>query len=91
MEDNNVANSVTNVLCGIIISERDGDHIDHPSIKAAIDILLKIGDNMNKFSAYETAFESTFLEQTKTYYQQEAQKLMTDNHGFLYIRTYIVG
>jgi len=63
--------------------ERRGEIIDRAAIKKACDILVTVGPYETKF--YEDYFETLFLQQSKEFYQREAQQYLSKNSASEYL------
>jgi cullin 3 len=57
-----------------IENERNGQLIDHPTMKGVLNMLVELSINGDK--VYETEFETNFLTQTKLYYSKESNQCL---------------
>lgn len=71
-------------LLGMVMAERNGEVINHLSIKNACQMLMSLG--INTRSVYEEDFEIPFLAQSASFYKIESQKFLAENNASVYIR-----
>lgn len=80
---------VNSVVLDLINMERDGDVIDHYTIRSSIDMLDCLYEDDNELDdqkLYNTVFEPAFLAATTTYYGDECQKLLRDADAGAWLR-----
>lgn len=68
----------------MIMAERNGEVINHLSIKNACQMLMSLG--INTRSVYEEDFERPFLAQSVSFYEMESQKCLAENNVSVYIK-----
>jgi cullin 3 len=71
-------------LLGNVQSERTGELIDRVMMRKALSMLVNV--NVNSAQVYEEDFEAVFLDETRTFYEIEAQKFLAENTVQDYLR-----
>jgi cullin 3 len=84
VQNNAVKQRLGPVLLDNIQCERKGEAIDRVLIKHALSMLVEVA--VNSRQVYVSEFELDFLEQTRTFYQQESQEFMQHNTCPDYLR-----
>ncbi|CAJ0748125.1 2552_t:CDS:10 [Entrophospora sp. SA101] len=67
----NIRNKALNGILSLIKQERDGDVIDHALIKSLIRMFIDL-------NIYHHGFENPFLEETRSYFMIEGQRLVSE-------------
>jgi cullin 3 len=75
---------VRSILIESITHERNGRMIDRDLIKSILQMLVEVG--IDSLSVYEEEFEYLFLDSTREYYRQEAQKYLTESSCSDYLK-----
>jgi len=84
LKDSLVSKKVSDYMLESIQKERNGEVIERFLLKNITSMLVELGNNYR--SPYKSIFEERFLEETRRYYETEAQELISGNSCTEFLR-----